>query len=387
MGAIALLAVGLAVFTIGVVSGHGGATAAPKGEDPPNVIARAEMIGPIEAWAATSQRLALTVDSGRNWQTVTPDGVGAESIRAIFFNDSMHGWVAVSPDPNVLHPEVLILSTSDGGATWSSSEISDPALLSIAKVRISFVGDHGWVSFDEQSPGGSNSISRLYSSVDSGTSWSTLPRPPVPGELKFTSDTEGWLAGGVGGQTLWRSLDGGQSWSPVKLEFPAGVEERMVSYGTPEVSESGPSLLPVTFSKPEYETEVGVYASSDGGDSWTLGSVVPVAGATEPGLAVETSFPDPDTVAIVNPESSVLSIVASEPPGGSEEGARSPGSSMSRRVVDTKGLPGSALVDFSGAQDGLALVDSASCPGCSEEGALLFTEDGGQSWQPSPSRP
>jgi photosystem II stability/assembly factor-like uncharacterized protein len=92
-------------------------------------------------------------------------------------------------------------------------------------------------------------------------------------------------------------------------------------------------------------------------------------------------------MAIVNPESSILSIVADEPPGGSDEGARSPGSSMSRRVVDTKGLPGSALVDFSSAQDGLALINSASCPDCSEEGTLLFTEDGGQSWQPSPSRP
>ncbi|HSS42326.1 MAG TPA: hypothetical protein VLK37_07210 [Solirubrobacterales bacterium] len=395
MSAIALLAIGLTAFAIGVLSGHGGASAAPghggaaapEREKHADVIADAELVGPNEAWAATSQRLALTVDAGRHWKTITPEGVQAESIRAIYFSDSTHGWIAVSPDPYAIHPELSVLSTSDGGATWSSSEITDPDLLTIARVRITFVGNHGWVSVNEQSPGGSNAISHLYSSADSGKSWSTLPRPPAPGELKFTSDTEGWLAGGVGTQTLWRSLNGGQSWSPVRLELPAGVEEPMVSYGTPEISESGPSLLPVTFSKPEYETEVGVYASSDGGDSWTLGSVVPVAGATEPGLPVETSFPDPDTVAIVNPESSTLSIVADEPPGGSGEGARSPGSPMSRRVVNTEGLPSSALVDFSGAQDALALVNSASCPGCSEEGVLLFTGDGGRSWKPSPSRP
>jgi hypothetical protein len=57
----------------------------------------------------------------------------------------------------------------------------------------------------------------------------------------------------------------------------------MVSYGTPEITGSGVGLLPVTFSKPEYETEVGIYASTDGGDSWTLGSTIPVNGATEPG--------------------------------------------------------------------------------------------------------
>jgi hypothetical protein len=157
----------------------------------------------------------------------------------------------------------------------------------------------------------------------------------------------------------------------------------MVSYGTPEISETGTSLLPVTFSKPEYETEVGVYTSSDGGNSWTLSAVAPMAGATEPGLAVETTFPDPETVAIVDPESSTLSIVANE----SGEGARSQASSVSRRVVDTEGLPGSTLVRFADDQYGLALVNSASCPGCSEKGVLLFTEDGGHRWKPTPSRP
>jgi photosystem II stability/assembly factor-like uncharacterized protein len=123
------------------------------------------MVGPGEAWAA---------------KTITPAGVPAESIRAVFFSDSMHGWVAVSPNPYVLHPELSILSTTDGGATWSSGEISDPDLLSIAKVRISFVGDRSWVSVDEQSPGDSNSISRLYTSADAGKSWLALPRPRLP---------------------------------------------------------------------------------------------------------------------------------------------------------------------------------------------------------------
>jgi photosystem II stability/assembly factor-like uncharacterized protein len=402
MGAMALLAIGLAAFAVGALSGHGGATAAPGVESPSELpknapaqpgggtdrIASAAMIGPHEAWAATSRRLALTLDAGQEWTTITPKGVRAESIRAIFFSDPMHGWVAVSPNPYVLHPELSILSTSDGGATWSGSEISDPDLLSIAGVRLTFVGNHGWVSVDEQSPGGSNEISHLYSSADSGKSWSVLARPPVPGELKFTSETEGWLAGGVGTQSLWRTLDGGSSWSQVKLQLPAEVEESMVSYGTPEISESGSGLLPVTFSKPEYETEVGIYESDDRGDDWTLGSVTPIAGATEPGLAVETTFPDAEEVAIVDPDSSNLAIVADEPAAGSAEGARSSAAQpSSRRVVETKGLPSAALVDLTGDRSGLALVNGSSCPACSEEGVLYFTEDGGQSWRPSPSRP
>lgn len=400
MGAIALLAIGLAAFAIGANSGDGGANAA-SGESPSqlpstapaqpgggkDVIANAEMIGPSEAWAATGKRLALTADAGGQWKTITPKGIRAESIRATFFSDATHGWIVVCPNPYVTHPQLSVLATSDGGDNWSSSEIVDPSLMSIVGVQISFVGESGWVSVDEQSPGGSNAISRLYSSVDSGRTWSTLPRPPVPGELKFTSTSEGWLAGGVGVQSLWRTLDGGQTWSPVKLELPAGVEEEMVSYRTPEVAEDGSALLPVTFSKPEYETEVGVYTSSDGGDSWTLGTVTPMAGATEPGLAVEVTYPDPETVAMVDPESSALAIVSEEPPGGPGETGRSPSSSLSRRVVDTSGLPTSALVDLVDDRAGLALANSASCPGCSEEGVLYFTEDGGQSWKPSPSRP
>jgi photosystem II stability/assembly factor-like uncharacterized protein len=402
IGALALLAIGLVAFAVGVLSDHGGATATSGVESPSelpskgpaqpgggaNRIGSAAMIGPNEAWAATSRRLALTVDAGQEWKTITPKGVRAESIRAIFFSDRIHGWVAVCPNPYVAHPELSVLSTSDGGATWTSSEISDPDLLSIARVRITFVGNHGWVSVDEQSPGGSNQISHLYSSADSGKSWRVLPRPPVPGELKFTSETEGWLAGGVGMQSLWRTLDGGMSWSQVKLQLPAGVEEPMVSYGAPEISASGVGLLPVTFSKPEYETEVGIYASDDGGDSWRLDSATPVNGATEPGLAVETTFPDAEEVAIVDPDSSNLAIIADEPADGSAAGARSPaGQSMSRRVVDTRGLPSAALVDLTGDRSGLALVNGSSCPGCGEEGVLYFTDDGGQSWKPSPTRP
>ena len=395
---VAMLILGVAAYWVGRTSGDQQVSAADsnaprsmaepayepdQGVPAARQVFRAKMISATGAWAMTPEGLQLTSDAGLTWKPATPDGVRPEWISGIFFSDPATGYVIVSPNQRAPHPTLELFQTGNGGQSWERSTIPTPRLLSIVSAEVYFRGDFGWLVAQEQSPGGSNSITRLFVSENSGRDWRELAtRPPVPGELKFGSRRDGWVAGGVGSQALWHTEDGGESWSKVELEFPPGVPKSIVSYRAPEISSDGTGLLPVTFSKGEFQTEVEVYSSLDGGESWQPGPLVPVDGATEAGLAVKASFPDPESVAIISPGADQLSVVQANPTGSPM--AVTPGIEETFRP---QGLPSATSVDLVDDLHGIALISSASCSGCQSVGALYFTSDGGKTWTPSPSRP
>jgi photosystem II stability/assembly factor-like uncharacterized protein len=159
------------------------------------------------------------------------------SLFSIDFSDEVHGCA-------VGHPGV-ILTTSDGGATWNRQSIdTEEVLMGVA----CFDRSHCLVV-------GANGV--IFGSVDGGASWESLPRPT---ESKINDvvmlDQKRGIA--VCYAKILSTLDGGNSWSTWKTGMPRW-------------------LYSVSFPDNLHGWAVGdsgtVFVTKDGGNKWALQAV------------------------------------------------------------------------------------------------------------------
>jgi photosystem II stability/assembly factor-like uncharacterized protein/pimeloyl-ACP methyl ester carboxylesterase len=214
-------------------------------------------------------RIYKTTDGGLHWTLQFKNSRPAAFFDAMAFWDATHG-IAVS-DP--VDGRFLIITTSDGGATWKGMPGSGmpPALqgegaFAASGTCIAVEGKRN-VWFGTGGPNGA----RIFRSSDGGRSWKVATTPMTGGKaagifsVVFSDAHHGVIVGGdyekereVGNNAAWTS-DGGKTWrlaeakrpngyrSGVALSLGAGNERSLVAVG-PSGSDS----------------------STDGGKSWSM---------------------------------------------------------------------------------------------------------------------
>ena len=163
-----------------------------------------------------------TTDSARHWKRllvknqISPDqGMSPASVRTsllIRFFDASHGVIALG------YP-TEIYRTSDGGTHWAL--VKTPNYFDSSFVPATDAV-HGWLLGWSESPDqpGPN----LLSTSDGGDTWTALPQtlpwanflPPEfrHGNLSFRNPREGWVGAKAAEPTVYASADGGASWQP-----------------------------------------------------------------------------------------------------------------------------------------------------------------------------
>ena len=178
----------------------------------PEGIGRLDGVATVDAshaWAVGvgfSGRPALiaTGDGGATWLPQTlPDGI--RELRDVAFLDRDRGWAVgagpegtAGPDPVQGDPGV-ILTTSDGGATWAGQATTEGSLWSLAIVD-------GQNLFAGAAYG-------LYSTHDGGGTWARqVFSLPALDAISFTDATHGWVTHSMF-STVCRTDDGGRTWT------------------------------------------------------------------------------------------------------------------------------------------------------------------------------
>lgn len=153
-------------------------------------------------WVMSSSGiLHHTNDGGFHWDTQRPDSAACGNVK-LDFADSLNGWLAYSDNHR------KILSTEDGGQTWSTYQADAGIGLSLVE---SGDANHVWVG---------GSYGHILHSGNGGTDWTDLSQRLDLGgivEGVFVDSLRGWLFGsrtvdGVQQDVLWRTSDGTQTW-------------------------------------------------------------------------------------------------------------------------------------------------------------------------------
>jgi photosystem II stability/assembly factor-like uncharacterized protein len=197
--------------------------------------------------------LYATSDAGSSWKRL-PDP--PSDLSSIAFRGAVEGWAGArgpgSPG---------IYTSQDAGDTWKKHELPTPPgylpdnLYSTYLQLLPAVGAAVTISY--------NTANYKLTSFDKGGSWAyTTPPMPAPTGTDLSygyQDSSHWWA--VGGGVLYKSSDGGQSWTRITDTMPAGL-----------------NLLQILDSRNAWAqfndpTGVGLTDTSDGGLHWTSANV------------------------------------------------------------------------------------------------------------------
>jgi photosystem II stability/assembly factor-like uncharacterized protein len=176
-------------------------------------------------------RLYKTTDSGTNWTHVIDNNRGPLAVTAtgIAFLNEKTGWFGISQvgGPMAPSPGWFINKTMDGGITWNSIELPEPAPLPDAFTRTPY-----WCGAQKVGAIPAKAIDLTFScdvyeknaqpryffhfhSSNSGESWQSWQET---GGVDFISDLKGWRlsAKNNGEYNLEKTQDGGTNWTQVK---------------------------------------------------------------------------------------------------------------------------------------------------------------------------
>jgi photosystem II stability/assembly factor-like uncharacterized protein len=422
------LALVLLAATIGIMAGRGGTHRSPPaavrsgrhpgaassgtrargtGANVPAVRYTPMEIGQADrgvVWGVNGGGVFLTTNAGRTWRTITPPpvklGDPVEDVPSVVGVGAQDLWIPVNDVFGIVPPADAvggfdraqgIERSTNGGRTWTFDSLEPGCFVSCGPDSLSFVDpSHGFATNSSLNGGSNNDGSTtLFSTNDGGVTW--RPVGPVPGggahDISFTSTEVGWTVTGVtygtvaqnegrmtdAGGTLYRTTDGGATWSP-----PAGLPVTS-RYELPTFFNRLQGL--VLGEGPRARLPV-VYVTDDGGATWTahrLPRAKAVATYAAANRLPGTRFP----LGAVSPWAWKLYI------GPTLYTTSDAGRHWTSSVPRPRLAAGTVFnMVFSSAQDGLA---TALAPGCLTTGAaqglecyesLFGTTDGGQRWKP-----
>ncbi|HKB64826.1 MAG TPA: glycoside hydrolase domain-containing protein, partial [Pyrinomonadaceae bacterium] len=331
----------------------------------------ARLVAADLGWVVTDTHLLITTTAGKHWKDITPAVSHAKTLSAFFIN-RQKGWVVLSIAGRDNLASLVVASTTNGGESWTMVEplaaSSDYKKYELSdKVQVQFIdSSHGWL-MAKLATSSNFSLGLILESFDGGRSWQKLPDPPIGDSLRFSTDKLGWLAGGADGSKLFRTTDGGSSWSEVILKAPDNLGESLqTSADLPTFLTTDEAILPITFSSSD-RTTVVFYSSKDGGESWHIKRLVESGGFISAGNKVATAIIAPDLFAVASLNELNVNLVFRGKP-------------TKKAALDLKPGANILAVDFVDATSGWILENEGECTDfktqCSQTTALFITHDG-----------
>lgn len=180
----------------------------------------------IIANAGAPANILLTTNGGATWKVVYTNTDTAAFIDGVDFWNEKEGMVYGDP----INHRMLLVRTNDGGETWQELAEQERPLLNRGEASFAASGTNiRWVASREIMIATGGETSRIWHSLDKGSTWRTIPVPMLQGEPStgiFSIARKGSRLIAVGGDYLrdtltvehvFYSADKGRTWrAPVQ---------------------------------------------------------------------------------------------------------------------------------------------------------------------------
>lgn len=232
-------------------------------------------------FGATGGGLWKTVDGGNEWKAVTDGQVTSSSVGAVAVAESNPDIVYIGMGEVQLRGSITqgdgVYKSSDAGKTWTHLGLEETQ--AVARIRIHPTNPDLVYVAALGHPYGDNEERGVFRSKDGGESWEkVLYVGPKAGAVDLIIDPndpnviyastwqvyrKAWKMWGGGGQSkLWKSVDGGDSWSDLTENqgMPAGPIGKIGVTVSPADSNRVWAIVEAN--------EGGVFRSDDAGKTW-----------------------------------------------------------------------------------------------------------------------
>lgn len=331
--------------------------------DAPSII-NIEMLDERDGWGVTEEEIVRTDDGGVTWYNVTPSGLTETGYNILtYFLNEKNAWLQIADNNNYPNGGTLY-RTTDGGITWQSFETPFSA------GDLEFIDeDNGWILADLGVGAGSMAVS-VFQTNNGGATWKrvytndpnlegasdTLPLGGIKVLLVPLDMQTAWIGGVVyapGELYLFRTDDGGNTWTPVEIALPEEAQENQFGVESLRFISETQGVLVIRMSSDHQE--LFFYSTNDGGDTWQpFPETIPESGL----LAI------PSTKEIILYASGQFYITNN---GGTTFTIVNPNVAFDENLRD---------ISFVNASIGWAVVEGAN------QNILYKTEDGAQTWFP-----
>ena len=241
-------------------------------------------VPPIFLMGATGGGVWETTNYGASWKNISDGYFHTGSIGSIDISDSNSEIIYVGTGSDGIRSNVIIgrgiYKSVDGGSTWNRVGLEDAGQLASVVIHptnpdVVYVGAMG-------SPFGPGSQRGVYRTLDGGDTWEQVlfvsektgvvdielnpADPEIVYAAAWRAERKPWtiISGDEKESGIFRSTDGGTSWSRVAAGLPEGLVGK-IDFAVSAADASRVYALVET--EPDKE---GLYRSNDSGQSWAL---------------------------------------------------------------------------------------------------------------------
>ncbi|WP_187274568.1 hypothetical protein [Paenibacillus sp. N3.4] len=242
----------------------------------PNIVG---MQGP-EGFSSRDWKLIHTSDTGQTWEIVIPDGISEKDhLIAANFNDGYWGYTVYLTSEQ--QPKLVVCHQLYGGG-WETATLPTLEAWETSLVVTSYIAnlyyDPIYVMLTSSSSA-DQMLKSLYRSDDRGKTWKRVGNLNIdigsgnPTGISFRKEKEGWITAMYHGQNylpLYRTKDGGQTWSVQQVDIPSDLQKVPVSAYAPIFDQENDhhGLFIAEFVQDGEKTYIP-FETRDAGDSWT----------------------------------------------------------------------------------------------------------------------